>query len=136
MCKFEKPLYGLKQSGRNWNKMLHDYLCENNFVQNPSDHCGYCKINNNEKIYILIWVDDPIIATSNENVMNRVKEMLKVKFKMKDLEKLTHFLGIDFEQTVNSIKMSQSKYVGKILERFNVQNCKPRATPCEVQQCC
>ena len=27
--------------------------------------------------------------------------------------------------------MSQAKYVEKILERFNMQDCKPRSTPCE-----
>lgn len=29
------------------------------------------------------------------------------------------------------IKMSQHQYVEKILERFDMQNCKPRTTPCE-----
>lgn len=27
VCKLKKLVYGLKQSGQNWNKMLHDYLC-------------------------------------------------------------------------------------------------------------
>lgn len=42
VCKL-KLLYGLKQSGRNWNKMLHDHLSENGFAQNPADHCVYHK---------------------------------------------------------------------------------------------
>ena len=33
VCKLNKSLYGLKQSGRNWNGMLHSYLYENSFVQ-------------------------------------------------------------------------------------------------------
>ncbi|CAB4035581.1 Retrovirus-related Pol poly from transposon TNT 1-94, partial [Paramuricea clavata] len=37
--KLNKSLYGLKQSGRNWNSMLHKYLIENNFVQSNVDHC-------------------------------------------------------------------------------------------------
>lgn len=38
------------QSGRNWNKMLHDYLCKNGFAQNPADHCVYSKQTENERI--------------------------------------------------------------------------------------
>lgn len=33
--KLKKSLYGLKQSGRNWDNVLHEYLRENKFVQNP-----------------------------------------------------------------------------------------------------
>jgi hypothetical protein len=36
VCRLKKLLYGLKQSGGNWNKVLHEYFSENNFVQNPN----------------------------------------------------------------------------------------------------
>ena len=36
--RLNKSLYGLKQSGRNWNKMLHEWLIRNDFIQNPADH--------------------------------------------------------------------------------------------------
>ncbi len=134
--KLEKSLYGLKQSGRNWNRMLHEYLCEIKFVQNPADHCVYTKVTETEKVFIIIWVDDLIIAARDMNVLNGVKEMLMSKFRMKDLGKLTHFLGIDFEQSVDCVKMSQHMYVEKILERFDMQNCKSRATPCEQKLNC
>ena len=29
--------------------------------------------------------------------------------------------------------MNQNKYIGRVLERFNMSNCKPRATPCELK---
>ena len=131
VCKLEKSLYGLKQSGRNWNKMLHDYLSEKQFVQNPADHCVYSKITEQEKVHMIIWVDDLIIAANDDDVLQSVKEMLKSKFRMKDLGKLTHFLGIDFEQSADCVKMSQCKYVQKILKRFDMSNCRARATPCE-----
>ena len=69
--KLNKSLYGLKQSGRNWNTVLHTYLVENNFVQNQSDTCVYTMSNDNETIYILVWVDDLIIAASNEEALSR-----------------------------------------------------------------
>ena len=38
-----KSLYGLKQSGRNWNKLLHEHLVGTGFNRNPVDHCVYSK---------------------------------------------------------------------------------------------
>ena len=131
VCKLQKSLYGLKQSGRNWNAMLHTCLIENDFVQNPADTCVYTKEKHNEKVILIIWVDDLIIAASNENVLKNVKGILTERFKMKDLGKLRYFLGIDFKQEDGVVKMSQERYVSKILDRFGMQDCKARETPCE-----
>lgn len=60
-----------------------------------------------------------------------MKEMLAEKFKMKDLGELKHFLGIDFNQSDGCVKMTQEKYTNKILQRFNMQDCRTRETPCE-----
>ena len=59
--------------------------------------------------------------------------MLMSEFKMKDLGKLKHFIGIDFHITQGCVKMNQNKYIGRVLERFNMSNCKSRATPCELK---
>lgn len=59
----------------------------------------------------MIWVDYLIIATSDESELTVVKEMLAAKFKTKDLGKLRHFIGIDFDQSDNCVKMSQKQYV-------------------------
>lgn len=58
MYKLENSLYGLKQSGHNWNKILHDFLTENISRQNPADHCVYTKETDSDKVIIIIWVDD------------------------------------------------------------------------------
>lgn len=73
VCKLKKSLYGLKQSGRNWNAMLNEYLTENDFEQNPREK-------HNEKVILLVWVDDLIIAASNACALNNVKMMLTEKF--------------------------------------------------------
>ncbi|XP_066542004.1 uncharacterized protein [Hoplias malabaricus] len=131
VCKLKKSLYGLKQSGRNWNRMLHEYLSENNFVQNPADHCVYTRMTENEKVILIIWVDDLLIGASDVKALTMVKEMLTAKFKMKDLGKLKHFIGIDFDQSEGCVRMSQNRYVERILTRFDMQDCKTRVTPCE-----
>lgn len=131
--KLNKSLYGLKQSGRNWNQLLHDYFIREGFQRNPVDHCVYLKKSGNSLIVALIWVDDIVIAASNEEVMNKFKETLKSEFKMKDLLQIKYFLGIEFEQIEGEISMSQSRYIMKLLEKFRMSECKPRSTPCEIK---
>ena len=88
---------------------------------------------NKKEIIIVAWVDSLIIAADKVISLSNVKKMLMSEFKMKDLGKLNHFIGIDFHITQGYVKMNQNKYVWRALERFNMSNCKPRATPCELK---
>ena len=129
--KLNKSLYGLKQSGRNWNHVLNCFLLENGFVQSPVDNCVYTKHVGSGFLAMLVWVDDIIIAASNMLLMSEAKGMLKERFHMKDLGRLSYFLGIHFEQGDGFVKMNQKGYITKVLERFEMSNCKPRSTPSE-----
>ena len=84
-----------------------------------------------EMVVILVWVDDIIIVASDMVLMSEAKQMLQEKFRMKNLSRLSYFLGIDFEQGYGFVKMNQRRYLSKILERFEMCDCKPRATPSE-----
>ena len=123
-------MYGLKQSGRNWNTHLHSF--EQNFTQSDSDPCVYTRHCEKAIVIIIIWVDDILIATNSRCVMDNVKRSLKHRFQMKDLDNISFFLGIQFVCEKGVIKMNQARYIEKLLLRFNMNNCKPRSTPCEI----
>ena len=129
--KLKKSLYGLKQSGRNWNQMLSKKLIENGFKQSISDSCLYTKIIGNEIVILLLWVDDIIIAASSDDEMESTKSMLSENFKMKDMGQLNWFLGSEFKFSDDSISINQKRYCEKILSRFGLENCKPRSIPCD-----
>ena len=130
--KLRKSLYGLKQSGRNWSITLHKYLKELNFEQSKADPCLFTKTVRDEIVMLLVWVDDIIIAASSKSLMTRIKENLSEKFRMKDIGELKMFLGIKFERKGDTITMTQKDYIKKVLKKFGMDNCKPRATPCEL----
>ena len=129
--KLNKSLYGLKQSGRMWNQLLHAHFVDNGFTQCPTEHCVYTKETDQGMILILVWVDDLILGGKNETVLNETKNMMHERFKMKDLGKLSYFLGIEFEQGDGYVRMNQKKYIEKILEKYDMIDCKPRSTPSE-----
>ena len=132
VCKLNKSLYGLKQSGNLWNNLLHDFLIQMAFKQSMVDHCVYTKFKDKNKVIIIIFVDDIIIAANNDFVMKDIKAMLCNKFRMKDLNVLNYFLGIEFECHDDSISMNQTNYFNKILEKFNMSDCKTKSGPCEL----
>ena len=68
VCKLKKSLYGLKQSGQNWNCLLHGYLIQEGFVQSLTDPCVYVKSNEFSQVVAIVWVDDIIISGSNTDV--------------------------------------------------------------------
>ena len=119
--KLKKSLYGLKQSGRTWNKIFHTYLTAQNFVQSPVDPCMYVENVRNQISIILLWVDDILIVSKTEAHLMQIKTRLNSKF-----------LGIQFECENNTIKMNQSRYIEKILSKFSMADCKPHSTPCEI----
>ena len=129
--KLNKCLYGLKQSGREWHSVISQFFIDNGFKQLKSDPCVYLLNQEVSIIILLVWVDDIIICSSSSELMTNIKESLKTKFKMKDLGPLTYFLGISFKCEDGRIMLNQSLYLEKLLKRYQMDNCKPRSTPCE-----
>jgi hypothetical protein len=130
ICKLVKGLYGLKQSPRQWNKKLNDYLLDVGFRRSTADPCLYVKKKNSWLLYLGIYVDDLMIFGDTESIIEETAEALKKKFEMTDLGTISYCLGLEVKTHGNgSIKISQRKYLEDILQRFNMNDCKPVATP-------
>lgn len=54
------------------------------------------------------------------------------KFSMKDLGPASEFLGMKIEKKPNSLSINQKKFINELLEKFNLIDCNPCATPMEV----
>ena len=80
-----------------------------------------------------MWVDDIVVTANSKQSIDNFKQLMKEKFQMKDLGKISYFLGIQFKQKEHSITMSQSHYLKIVLKRYTMEEGKPRATPCEAK---
>lgn len=131
VCRLKKPLYGLKQAGRAWYTKLDKYLSEVGLKKSNIDPCVYVLGKSpQDRVIVIIYVDDLLIAASSLKNLQGVKDNLMKIFKMKDLGPISNILGINITRKgpTGSIKLTQTKYIQSLLNKFNMTQCKPVAT--------
>lgn len=133
VCKLLRPLYGLKQSGREWYKTFDKYVTNNGGKRTMADPCLYVFDECHDQVIMLIYVDDLILASKKVENLERVKSKLKSAFKMVDLGPIHDILGIGVERQglTGSICLSQKKYIKELVAKFNMEDAKPTSTPME-----
>ena len=80
-------------------------------------------------IFVLIYVDDIIVASSSKNATNALLHDLSSEFALKDLGDLHFFLGIEVKKIQDGIVLNQEKYATELLTRMGMKDCKPSPTP-------
>lgn len=132
VCLLQKSLYGLKQSPRQWYKRFDAYMVDIGYTRNPYDNCVYLrKLPDGSYIYLLLYVDDMLVAARNKAEINILKSQLGKEFEMKDLGAARKILGmiIHRDRRRCMLLLSQKDYVEKVLKRFLMDGAKPVSTP-------
>jgi transposase InsO family protein len=128
--RLKKALYGLKQAARTWNKAIHKILREFGYIQSKHDKCLYMKGDGHNICYILIYVDDLVIASRNESEINKIAKYIGSNFGLNDLGEIRYFLGIEIEKDVDgNFLISQSNYIDKIVKMSGLADAKSSKTP-------
>ena len=99
VCKLEKSLYGLKQSPRQWYKRFDKFMLGQKYTKSKYDHCVYLrKLQDGSFIYLLLYVDDMLIASRNQGEIDKLKAQLNQEFEMKDLGEAKKILGMEISR--------------------------------------
>nr|GEV70613.1 hypothetical protein [Tanacetum cinerariifolium] len=82
-------------------------------------------------IYLLLYVDDMLIDCKSKAEIGSTKYLLKKEFDMKDLKKAKKILGMEIvrDRSRKILKVSQFRYVFKILNNFRIDNEKSVKIP-------
>ncbi|GJZ47598.1 retrotransposon protein, putative, ty1-copia subclass [Tanacetum coccineum] len=129
VCLLKKSLYGLKQSPRQWYRRFDEYMLSNGFKRSSYDSCVYYRsYAPGEYIYLLLYVDDMLIACKSKAEIGSTKSLLKKEFDMKELGKAKKILGMEIVSR-KILRVSQSGYVSKILNNFRIDNGKSVKMP-------
>ena len=132
VCFLKKSLYGLKQSPRQWYKRFDAFMVSHEFMRNQYDSCVYFKtLPDGSFIYLLLYVDDMLIAAKNRAEINKLKQLLSSEFEMKDLGAAKKILGMEIwrDRDAGLLYVSQQKYIEKLMQAFHMDHSKPVSTP-------
>lgn len=74
----------------------------------------------NKILIVSLYVDDLIFTGNDDVMMVKFKSSMEKEFDMTDLGRMKYFLGVEVIQEEAGIFIHRRKYVGELLERFNL----------------
>ena len=95
------------------------------------EDCVYHKFSGNKFIFLILYVDDILLASSDIGLLHETTKFLSKNFKMKDLGNASFVLGIQILQDLSQgiLQSSQKSYIEKVLNRFGMKDCSSGYTP-------
>lgn len=126
VLKLNRALYGLKESPKLWNNRLNKFIIKNNFKRSNYDCCLYY----NREVWMIVYVDD-LLLTGKEKDVEATATLLVEEFEAKDIGEVRHFLGMKIERTKETLNITQTDCILKLLKLFKMDECKGLATPME-----
>ncbi|XP_019195838.1 PREDICTED: uncharacterized protein LOC109189680 [Ipomoea nil] len=99
------------------------------FKQATCDNSLFTRGSGENFLALLVYVDDVILASSDESQIQQVKDHLHSVFQIKDLGKLRFFLGFEIARSNKGIVMTQRKYALDLLQDAGFLESKPAKCP-------
>jgi hypothetical protein len=94
-CHLRKSIYGLNQASRQWYLKFDETIRNFDFKENEEDNCIFAKFSNGKFIFLILYVDDILLASSDVSLLLETKSFLSSNFDMKDLGEASFVLGIE-----------------------------------------
>eukprot|EP00873_Tetraselmis_striata_P001564 jgi/Tetstr1/421828/TSEL_012729.t1 len=136
VCRLLKCLYGLRQSGRYWCKLLAMWLISVGWIQCKADPCIF--ILRQGEIYAAmgVYVDDMELAGNDDTWLDSFETDLRNRFVVKrQHDPWVIGMSVSYDRPNRRITLTQTAYIKEILERFGMLDCKKSDVPMVADFC-
>lgn len=82
-----------------------------------------------------VYVDDLLVTGTNSGLIEMFKKQMNERFEMSNLGMLSYYLGIEVAQGRGYIKLKQTAYAKRILEKAGLKDCNPTKYPMDPKEC-
>jgi hypothetical protein len=93
VCKLIKSIYGLRQAGIIWHRVLEDALIRFGFLRSECEQSTYVLHTREHHAVIVLIVDDVMLGSPSKATVQAILSYLHAHFTVKDLGPLERFIG-------------------------------------------
>ena len=108
---------------------LRSYLLTQGFFNSKADTSLFTFHRASDTIYLLVYVDDMVITSNNNKLIDQFIATISSRFSLKDLGELSYFLGTEATRISKGLHLMQKKYVIDLLTRTNMMDARPVSMP-------
>lgn len=126
-CHLHRTLYGLKQSGSEWNLKLDAAFVALGFTCLLSDQCVYCHATTDHLALVAVHVDDMTMLTSSPADSDTLTDKLEAHFELSKLGNIRQVVGleVDHDRAHGTLMLRQAQYIAHVLEHFGMALVNP-----------
>ena len=131
VCKLLRSLYGLKQAPRIWQETLRSSLLALGFVVSQLDPSLYFLKKGDKTLFLLDFVDDMVLASFHEHLIDSVVSDLLAEYKITDLGVPQKYVGMNVVRDIpkGELWLHQGPYILGMAEKFGVTVSSHPSTP-------
>ena len=113
------------QASRQWYLKFDHVISDFSFKEIVDDQCIYHKFKGSRFIFLVLYVNDILLASNDIDLLLEIKSFLSKNFEMKDLGDASFVIGIQIQRdrTRGILGLSQKAYIDKVLDRYGMKNC-------------
>ncbi|CAI7863051.1 unnamed protein product, partial [Closterium sp. NIES-54] len=131
VCRLNKAIYNLKQAPRCWYARLVEVLEALGFKVSGCDESLFMTEGEEEKVFLLIYVDDILLFSPSLERIKEVQGKLKETFQCKALGPVGYYLGLHVErdEVKGWLRLHQHKYLAAMGEKYGLEEGRSVKTP-------
>ncbi|CAI7857720.1 unnamed protein product [Closterium sp. NIES-53] len=131
VCRLNKAMYGLEQAPRCWYARLVEALEALGFKISGCDESLFMTEGEEEKVFLLVYVDDILLFSPSMERIKEVQWKLKETFQCKVLGPVGYYLGlhVEWDEVKGWLWLHQHKYLAAMGEKYGLEEGRSVKTP-------
>jgi len=136
-CRVQKPIYGMAQAGRRWQRTIFPWFESQQFTQLDSDNCVFVKKRDSvgadgtprvEMLIVGCYVDDLFVLYSHDDPTSLYADFtsaLQRDWKAEDEGEVTDLLNVEINADNDVVKLTQTGYISSMANEHLCQGQPP-----------